>query len=163
MQFWLDIIMYFDLMIEKWEQTDMEFNLGQNIWDIGKEIVALNIEKNWYVSFVSHGLINFFNFQVHVNFLILFINLLCEIIFFRFFRNHIFRFVRYHIWYLRTDTCLSNYLVSCHVALTARKGLQKTILSYNRWFFLGILSHIVMIYEINHWYPFVFINSQHLS
>ena len=142
----------------------MKFNFRKNIGGVCKEIIALDIEKNRNVSFVSHDFVYFLHLKVHINLLILFVHLLGEVIFLTLLGDHFFlRFLWKHVRYLWTDTGFCNDLVSRHVALTASKWLNQTILGHDCRLFLWILFDITMIYQVHHRYSFVFIHSKHLS
>ena len=54
--------MDFDLVVEKREEPDMEFNLRQDVGDVSEEVVALHVQEDRYVTFVPHHLVDFLDF-----------------------------------------------------------------------------------------------------
>lgn len=138
----------------------MKFHLGQNLAGIWEEVVALNIQKNRDISFISHNLIDFFYFEINVDLLVLFIYLLNKIIL------HIFLlvllFLRGNIRYLWAHTCFVDNFVSREIALTAGKRLGQWILGDYFLLFWDRL-HIRVVFQIYHWYTLLLSDSKHWS
>lgn len=72
--------MNFNLVEKKNEQSHMKLQLWQILWGTREEVVALHIEKDWYISFVSHRLVNFFDFQIDIDLFILLVHFDIEIV-----------------------------------------------------------------------------------
>ena len=68
----------------------MELYLWKNLGSVSEKVIALNIQKDRYISFVSHYFINLLHFEVHVYLLILFIDIFGKVILFALLRNHFF-------------------------------------------------------------------------
>lgn len=115
-------------MEKKNEQSHMELQLWQILWSTCEEVVALHIQKNWYVSFVSHRLVNFLYFEIDVDLLVLLVDFDIEIVLLPLLLILLFRALQI-IWYLWNNAGLCDYFVLTHIALVARERLDQTIVA----------------------------------
>lgn len=153
-----------DLVIQQSKKSNMELYLWKNLGSVSEKVIALNIQKDRYISFVSHYFINLLHFEVHVYLLILFIDIFGKVILFALLRNHFFLwFLGKHVRNLWTNTCFCDNFISGHVALAACEWLNQTVFSHNRRFFFRVLPNIAVAYQIDHRYSLIFINSKHFS
>ena len=120
--------MNFNLVEKKNEQSHMELQLWQILWSIREEVVALHIQKNWYVSFVSHTLVNLLDFEIDVDLFVLLVDFDIEIVLLPLLLILLFWALQI-IWYLWNNAGLCDYFVLTHIALIARERLDQTIVA----------------------------------
>jgi len=131
----LNIRVYFNLMEQKDKEANMKMKLRKGLRCIGEKIITLNIQENRYITFIPHSFINFLNFKIDIDLLLLLLQLNIEIIFFQIFQ--IFIFMRGLIRF--RDYCsLGNNFIFTHITLITSKRLNKAVFTYNLIIFTSI-------------------------